>query len=175
MQPQLEKYRDIFVIGCLTGFRFSDYSNLRFDEYRQGMLHVIQKRTLSPVIVPLRTEAKAILIDKYGMRLPNISHVKFNKYVKSWFVWPGIEEPVKMTHKKGTAMIEETRPKYAWVSSHTCRQSFCTNEYLAGTPTELIMSVSGHKSERAFRRYIKADGIKKANMIKEIWDKGPRL
>lgn len=28
MQPQLVKYRDIFVVGCLTGFRFSDYSNL---------------------------------------------------------------------------------------------------------------------------------------------------
>jgi hypothetical protein len=175
MQPKLEKYRDIFVVGCLTGFRFSDYSNLQFDEYRNGMLHVVQKKTLTPVVVPLRAEAKAILVDKYGMRMPKISHVKFNKYVKEIVRLAGIKEPVKMTHKKGTALVEETRPKYAWVSSHTCRRTFCTNEYLAGTPVELIMAVSGHKSEKSFRRYIKADGMKKAFMIKEIWDNGPRL
>jgi hypothetical protein len=174
-QPQLDKYRDIFVIGCLTGFRFSDYSNLRFDEYKNGMLHVVQKKTGAPVIVPLRAEAKAILVDKYSMHVPRISHVKFNKYIKEMVRLAGIKEPVKMTHKKGTAMVEEIRPKYAWVSSHTCRRSFCTNEYLAGTPVELIMAVSGHKSEKSFRRYIKADGMKKAYMIKEIWDNGPRL
>lgn len=139
------------------------------------MLHVIQKKTLAPVVVPLRAEAKEILIDKYRMRMPKISHVKFNKYVKEIARLAGIKDPVKMTHKKGTALIEEVRPKYAWVSSHTCRRSFCTNEYLAGTPVELIMAVSGHKSEKSFRRYIKADGMKKAAMIKEIWDNGPRL
>ena len=175
MQPQMIKYRDIFIVGCLTGFRFSDYSNLQFDEFRNGMLHVIQKKTLAPVVVPLRAEAKAILIDKYGMKMPKISHVKFNKYIKEIVRLAGIKESVKMTHKKGTMLVEEIRPKYAWVSSHTCRRSFCTNEYLAGTPVELIMAVSGHKSEKSFRRYIKADGMKKAAMIKEIWDNGPRL
>lgn len=175
MQPQLAKYRDMFVVGCLTGFRFSDYSNLQFDEFRHGMLHVIQKKTLAPVVVPLRAEAKALLIDKYGMRIPKVSQVKFNKYVKEVVRLAGMKEPIKMIHKKGTALVQEIRPKYAWVSSHTCRRSFCTNEYLAGTPVELIMAVSGHKSEKSFRRYIKADGMKKAAMIKEIWDSGPRL
>jgi integrase len=175
LQPHLEKYRDIFIVGCLTGFRFSDYSTLGFDEYRNGMLHVVQKKTLTPVVVPLRAEAKAILIDKYGMHMPKINHIKFNKYIKEIARLAGITEPVKITHKKGTWLVEETRPKYAWVSSHTCRRSFCTNEYLAGTPVDLIMAVSGHKSEKCFRRYIKADGIKKALMIKEIWDNRPKL
>jgi integrase len=160
---------------CLTGFRFSDYSTLGFDEYRNGMLYVVQKKTLTPVVAPLRAEAKAILIDKYGMRMPKISHIKFNKYVKEIVRLAGITAPVKITHKKGIWLVEETKPKYAWMSSHTCRRSFCTNEYLAGTPVDLIMAVSGHKSEKCFRRYIKADGIKKALMIKEIWDNRPKL
>lgn len=175
MQPQLAKYRDIFIVGCLTGFRLSDYSNLQFNEYRNRMLHAIQKKTLTPVVVPLRIEVKDILIDKYGMKMPKISHVKFNKYVKEVVRLAGTKDPVKMTHKKGTALVEEVRPKYAWVSSQTCRRSFCTNEYLAGTPVELIMAISGHKSEKSFRYYIKADGMKKAAMIKETWDNGPRL
>lgn len=41
--PYLIKYRDLFVLGCLTGFRFNDYSYIQFDEPRDGMLHVIQK------------------------------------------------------------------------------------------------------------------------------------
>ena len=138
------------------------------------MLHVIQKKTLAPVIVLLRAEAKAILIDKYKMNMPKISHVKFNKYVKEIVRLAGIKEPVKMTHKKGRMPVEEIRPKNAWVNSHICRRSFCTNEYLAGTPIELSMAVSGHKSEKSFWRYIKADGMKKAAMIKEIWYNGPR-
>lgn len=59
--------------------------------------------------------------------------------------------------------------------SHTCRRSFCTNEFLEGTPTTLIMAISGHKTEKAFRRYIKADQVQKAHMIKSIWDTRPGL
>ena len=62
------------------------------------------------------------------------------------------------------------KPKYAWVMSHTCRRSFCTNEFFDGTPVTLIMAISGHKTEKAFRKYIKADALQKAQMIKKIWE-----
>ncbi len=65
--PQLEKYRDLFVLGCLTGFRFSDYSDIRPNEVRGAMLYVNQTKTLSTVVVPLRKDAKTILIEKYNM------------------------------------------------------------------------------------------------------------
>jgi hypothetical protein len=174
-KPFLEKYRDLFVLGCLTGFRFSDYSNIKFDELRDGMLHITQKKTLSTVIVPLREEARRILVDKYHMQIPQVTNVKFNYYIKEVIRLTGMTEPVKITYKKGNRIVEEISPKYAWVSSHTARRSFCTNEYLAGTPTDLIMTISGHKTEKAFRRYIKADRMKKACMIKEIWDSQPAL
>ncbi len=37
------------------------------------------------------------------------------------------------------------------------------------------MAISGHKTEKAFRRYIKADQLQKALMIKKIWDERPGL
>jgi hypothetical protein len=40
----LEKYRDLLVLGCLTGFRFSDYSDIKPDEVRNGMLYVAQQK-----------------------------------------------------------------------------------------------------------------------------------
>jgi hypothetical protein len=174
-QPQLEKYRDLFVLGCLTGFRFSDYTDIKPEEVRDGMLFVTQTKTVSSVIVPLKKDARHILIDKYNMQMPQVSNVNFNDYIKQVVKLAGIDELIKITHKKGNQVIEEIKPKYAWVTSHTCRRSFCTNEFLEGTPTNLIMAISGHKTEKAFRRYIKADQVQKAHMIKKIWDNRPGL
>src|SRR5450432_1241692 len=171
----LEKYRDLFVLGCLTGFRFSDYSDIKPEEVRGGMLYVNQRKTLSTVVVPLRTDAKKILIDKYNMQMPQVSNPNFNYYIKEVVRLAGIDERIKINHKRGNKIIAETRPKYAWLMSHTCRRSFCTNEFLDGTPTNLIMAISGHKTERAFRRYIKADQVQKAQMIKKLWDSRPGL
>ena len=98
-----------------------------------------------------------------------------NYYIKEIARLAGLTEPIKISHKKRNQLVEEVRPKYAWVSSHTARRSFCTNEYLAGTPGYLIMAISGHKTEKAFRTYIKADNIQKASMIKEIWKNRPAL
>lgn len=171
----LEKYRDLFVLGCLTGFRFSDYSDIKPEEVRDGMLYVNQTKTLSTVVVPLRKDAKDILIEKYNMQMPQVSNVNFNYYIKEVVKLAGIDEQIKITHKRGNKIAEETRPKYAWIMSHTCRRSFCTNEFLDGTPTNLIMAISGHKTEKAFRRYIKADQVQKAHMIKKLWDSRPAL
>jgi hypothetical protein len=173
--PTLVKYRDLFIVGCLTGFRFSDYSTLGRHQLKDGMLHVRQNKTGDPVAVPLREDARKILVEKYKMLMPRISMVNFNYYIKKVVELASINELVKIAHKRGNRVIEETRPKYAWVSSHTARRSFCTNEYLDGTPSDLIMAISGHKSEKAFRKYIKVDHIKKASMIKKLWDNQPGL
>ena len=107
--------------------------------------------------------------------MPQVSNPNFNYYIKEVVRLAGIDERIKITHKRGNKIIEETRPKYAWIMSHTCRRSFCTNEFLDGTPTNLIMAISGHKTEKAFRKYIKADQVQKAYMIKKLWDNRPEL
>lgn len=158
-----------FVLGCLTGFRFSDYSDIKPEEVRDGMLYISQAKTSDRVVVPLRPETKAIL-EKYHMEMPYISNADFNFHIKEVARLAGLADLVKFTYKRGNKMIEDIRPKYAWVMSNTCRRSFCTNEFLDGTPITLIMAISGHKTEKAFRRYIKADNLQKALMIKKLWE-----
>jgi integrase len=70
---------------------------------------------------------------------------------------------------KGNKEVVVSKPKYAWITSHTCRRSFCTNEFLAGTPVELIMKISGHKSLKDFYRYIKIAPEQAGQRIREIW------
>jgi len=41
------------------------------------------------------------------------------------------------------------------LTTHCARRSFCTNNYLSGTDVLTIMAISGHKTEKSFRRYLK--------------------
>ena len=85
------------------------------------MLHVRQNKTGATVVVPLRDDARKILIEKYQMQIPRVSLVNFNYYIKEVVKLTSIDQPIVITHKRGNKIIEETRPKYAWVSSHTAR------------------------------------------------------
>lgn len=43
--------------------------------------------------------------------------------------------------------------------------------YLIGVPVMTIMAISGHRTEKSFRSYIKASGEEHAQIMKRIWDK----
>ncbi len=54
------------------------------------------------------------------------------------------------------------------VMTHTARKSFCTNMYLKGIPVPTIMAISGHQTEKNFYKYIKADRMELARMMKRM-------
>ncbi len=81
----------------------------------------------------------------------------------------GIQEQIKFSYKKGNKNIEVIKSKYEWITTHTARRSFCTNEFLAGTPVKLIMKISGHKKETHFYKYIRITPEEAAQKIKELW------
>jgi hypothetical protein len=67
----------------------------------------------------------------------------------------GLNSLVKHSYKKENNDIIEVKSKYSWITSHTCRRSFCTNEFRAGTTVELFMKTNGHKSANDFYKYIR--------------------
>lgn len=167
---RLVKYRDLFVLGCLTGLRFSDFSNIKLEDVRNGMLYKKQSKSDHWVVIPLRMEAKEIL-EKYNHQIPEVSNAEFNKYIKEVGRLCGLNATIKFYHKQGNKDIATVKQKYKWITSHTCRRSFCTNEFLAGTPVELIMKISGHKSLRDFYKYIRITPEEAGQKIKELWQK----
>jgi hypothetical protein len=46
--PELARFRDMFLLGCLTGFRFSDYNGILPEDIRNGCK---TSRSSSPVIM----------------------------------------------------------------------------------------------------------------------------
>lgn len=168
--PFLEKYRDLLVFGCLTGLRFSDFSTIKSEDVRDKRLYKKQKKSDHWVVVPLRDDAYSIFIHRFKRTIPIVSNANFNYYIKEVGKLAGITEPITFSHKRGNTDIIQTKPKHQWITSHTCRRSFCTNEFLAGIPVELIMKISGHKSIRDFYRYIRITPEQAALQIERIWN-----
>ena len=168
---ELEMHRDLFVLGCLTGLRFSDFSTIKSEDIREKTLYKKQQKSEHWVVIPLREQANHILNNKFNKIIPKISNSDFNASLKEIGKLAGLVELIKFSYKKGNRYIFVTKPKYGWITSHTCRRSFCTNEFLAGTPVELIMKISGHKSLKDFYRYIKISPEEAAEKIKDIWYK----
>jgi integrase len=167
--PHLIEYRDLFVLACLTGLRFSDFSSLRPEDLRNNMLHKKQGKSDHWVIIPLKSEAKQIFTTQFQQKLPTLTNPEFNRYIKAIGKLAGITTLVTFSFKKGNKDVIETKPKYEWITSHTGRRSFCTNEFLAGTPVKLIMKISGHKKEKDFYRYIRITPEEAAIKMQQIW------
>jgi integrase len=169
--PELARFRDMFVLGCLTGLRFSDYNNIRPEDIRNGMLYKKQGKSDHWVVIPLRPEAHEILVNRFNKKVPKTSNGELNRHIKKVGHLAGIDTPIKVSYKKGNQDIVTTKPKYAWITTHTCRRSFCTNEFLASTPPELIMKISGHKSLKDFYKYIRITPEEAGKKIREIWER----
>lgn len=171
-EPRLEKVRDLFLIGCYTGLRFSDFSIFNPKAIQERMIEIKQQKTSENIVVPIRDEVAKIL-DKYNGSLPTIiSNQKMNLYLKEICEKIDcLQAKETITYTKGGQSIIQNIEKYKLISTHTARRSFCTNEYLAGTPTITIMAISGHKTEKSFMRYIKVTPKEHAKLLQLSWDK----
>mgnify|MGYP002518102749 CR=1 FL=1 len=154
--------RDIFIVGCHTGMRFSDYSRLSMKDISDGVIHFITQKCKTPVDIPAHPRVLAIL-DKYNGVLPSISPQKFNVYIKDVCKEAGLTESI--TVRKGGQHVRHE--KWELVSSHTARRTGLTNMYKAGIPTYRCMMISGHKTEQVFLTYLRITQQENAQFLKE--------
>lgn len=169
---RLERVRDLFLVGCYTGLRFSDFINIRPEHIRAidntKVIDIITQKTKQPVTIPINSKVGAI-IERYedGERvLPNtLSNQKMNKYLKELGALAQLNEEVINTRSVGGKRIEEKKYKYEMISTHTARRSFATNAYKSGVPAPSIMKITGHTTESSFMKYIKINNEENALLI----------
>lgn len=172
MNRRLDNVRDLFLIGCYTGLRYSDYSILRPEQMKEGYIETTQVKTGDAVVIPIHHEVHRIL-SKYGGHLPkSISNQKTNEYLKDIGKQVSVlNTKASKIYTKGGEKINRTYQKWELLTTHTARRSFATNEYLAGTPTLTIMAITGHRTEKAFLRYIKLTPNEHAKILSIHWQK----
>lgn len=166
---KLDRVRDIFLIGCSTGLRFSDYINISENQIIKKdndrlFLSIITRKTKAKVVIPISPLALSVF-EKYNFNLPSpITNQKFNEYIKEICQLAGITEMVSI--QTGGGLKEG--PKYQFVSTHTARRSFATNAFLNRVPTVSIMRITGHKTEKEFQNYIKIGNLESATHVSNL-------
>lgn len=110
---------------------------------------------------------KQILIRRNDKLPASVSNQKMNHALKLLGKLAGINDLVELSTTRGGKLIREYKPKYELITTHTARRSACTNMYLAGIPTRVIMSFSGHRTEKSFLKYIKVKQFEDAVRMKD--------
>ena len=154
----IEIARDVFLCGCYTAQRYSDYSRINKDMIKtysgKKVIELNQQKTGEKCIIPIMPELEEIL-KKYDYTLPKTYEQKLNEYIKVAGKLAGITEEIHFEHNKGGMTVKVKMQKFELIKTHSARRSGCTLMYLAGIPTIDIMKISGHKTEREFLKYIK--------------------
>ncbi|RXG33010.1 tyrosine-type recombinase/integrase [Leeuwenhoekiella marinoflava] len=166
-----EVTRDVFLIGCYTGQRISDYNGLNLNDIStingKEYFQIFQQKTGNEVSVPITTEIREIMQRYNNQPPPKIYEQDLNDDIKKICRKIGLKNKVKIIKTKGGKKTTESIEKHKLISSHTARRSFCTNLYKKGMPTIDIRYFSGHKSEKEFFNYIKIKDQERASHIVE--------
>ena len=161
---RLERVRDLFIVECNTGLRYQDLMTITKENVLKDSIRIkVSKtgQTLNTLLLPITEK----ILKKYKYNLPKISNVNYNLYIKEIGELAEINETItKDTYKSGKA-ISFKRKKYQLITTHTARRSFATNMYKRGYSPVLIMSITGHKKESTFLKYIRITNEESVKMI----------
>jgi integrase len=168
---RLANLRDVFCFACFTGQRFSDVSEIKPEDVKNGFWHLRVQKTKSILKIPLSKPASEILRKYFdnGIPLPVISNQKSNEYLKELCKFAEIDDPIKTIRYKGSEKIETTHPKYELITTHTARRTFVTLSLEKGLRAETVMKITGHKDYKTMKRYLKiTENVVKTEM-ERVW------
>ena len=169
-----KKIRDLLLIGCGTGQRFSDFSRLQPQQFyttTKGIpiLSLISQKTGTPAKIPLNLFPWLIpVLEEYKYKAPVLSMQKFNAGLKKLCKIAGVDQEVLVVEQymsRKPRIKKQFVPKHEVVSSHICRRSFATNLYRRGYSLAQIMPMTGHSTEAQLRLYIGIDAEENAEQI----------
>jgi integrase len=155
---RLAQIRDLFVFECYTGLAFTDLMSLNDNDFHideSGNKWIIKKRHKTNVVatIPLLPIALEIL-DKYNYKLPHMSNVKYNAYLKEIGDICGIK---KSLH------------------SHLARHTWATILLNAGMDMVSVSKCLGHSNskitESTYAKVLPDKLFEKAKKVNEVLTK----
>ncbi|MDJ1483099.1 site-specific integrase [Cytophagaceae bacterium YF14B1] len=153
-QPRLERVRDLFLVGCYTGLRFSDLSNLTPHNFEEDFIHIRTVKTDDLLKIPVLPAIVPIL-KKYNYHLPKISGQKMNEYLKQLGKMAELAGTAKKYEVKKALRVARNVPKYELLTSHVARRTFITMSLKRGVPQATLIKITGHSDLRTMQRYVK--------------------
>ena len=163
--------RDNFCFACLTGLRYSDLRLLKKENIKEDYIELRVEKTRDYLKIPLSPYAKDILNRNNGLLPKLFSNQKTNVYLKQIGKLAEITEEVLIVKYRGVQKIEFIEEKYKFLCTHTARRSFVTLSLEKGMRPETVMSITGHKDYKTFKKYIKLTDKVKLVEMNEVWKK----
>ena len=173
----LEVYKDILVFGCGIGSRFGDLISLRLDNYQFSedrtkgyfVFRMEKSRTGKQVKVPVnrltfeiwkkysKNKKRNDFLFPKTIKGNSVSNQKMNKHIKEIGKIVGINRLVSKPrfNIEGKIVNEsDTRiPLYDTLTTHIMRRTFIREGIENKIPTHVMMSMSGHSTERVYHKY----------------------
>lgn len=171
----LERVRDVFLFQCYSGLRYSDVYNLRCADIKKDYMEITTIKTKDNLKIELNKFSREILEKYKGVTfpenkvLPVISNQKMNVYLKELARLCGIDEPIRQTYFKGTERIDEIKPKYSLLGTHTGRRTFVCLSLIMGIAPHIVMKWTGHSDMKTLAVYVDAVDKDKQKAMKK-WD-----
>ena len=167
---RLENVRQLFVIACTTGLRYSDLETLQTNHfnYSEGTIQRIQQKTNQSVNIALNPLLEKMLNDNHNVLPTPICNQDFNRYLKELFQEIGLDRNVQISRVIGKKREVTDHKLYEIASSKMGRRYLCSS--LAGkVPDRTIMAMSGHHSVSAFYSYLCNTQALEREAVMDIW------
>lgn len=158
----LERIRDMFVLSCNLGCRYSDMIRIDKSCFDRNQFKIIMQKTGGTARVDIDKmaidpKATYALLEKYDYKAPySIDNTAYNHGIKRLLKHIGEEfdEDVKIEYKANGIIETKTKKKWEIITSHTCRRSFITINAIRGKSDAEIRKASGHKTCSAMDKYL---------------------
>ncbi len=168
-----EEIRDLFLLECTTGQRFSDVEKVDdLIEQKDGRTYInlIQDKGGAKVQVDIIFQMAIDILEKYDYQLPTHNKKIFNKRIKEIAKSAGIkgQELIRYHEADIAGVSNYIKERYDCISSHTGRRTFTTLLSLRGFNETEIARYTGHASLTMVRRY---DKSKAGTKVKEMFER----
>ncbi len=161
--------KDIFVVGCSIGLRFSDLMALRplNLEKNMGSVYIVTKSKKTNTYTRIKVPDYVLkIIDQYKGKqktlLPNLSLDNFNQHLKTlgslagWTFEVGKIRSRRGVRKEQKLANGKLKRFCDLLSSHVMRKTAITTMLILGMPETLVRRVSGHAANsKEFYKYVK--------------------
>ncbi len=168
---RLERIRDIFILNCYTGLRFSDW-NLKPEFIREKKITAMNQKTKEIVELPIHPIARYYL-DKYESEIITRSYNTEYYCLRDLFEYLAAEldflnDELPYWIEVDGEYMKSSRKRVDAMGAHTARRSFCSNLYRNsakyGLTVRDIMAFSGHTYVDTFMNYICVE----SNMAEQV-------
>ena len=173
-ESTLEKAKDLFLLGCYTGLRVSDYNNRlskdNFTTSEKGTNILIKptQKTGDKVYIPIYWEELTKIAQKYDYEFPKMSDQKINDYIK--LICKEVNcfnDIVEYYDKIGGVKEFFRQEKWELITTHTGRRSAVSNLIKNGLSESEVAKFTGHKKQSITELYNKISNIDTADMLME--------